>query len=96
MTSVAEDFIENPSVETFHSLTKDQLVEVGTAFDIELSSSEKHLKHTAKSIMLPFLIESGKLPPVDMREPIWLKELSERGNLVTENQLELRRVEIKA
>ena len=107
MTSVAEEFIENPSVEAFHSLTKDQLLEVATAFDIELSSSEKRLKHTVKSIMLPFLVEKGKLPPVDMKEAIRLKELSirekeldnERERLRLkgdENQLELRRLEIKA
>lgn len=104
MTSVAQEFVENPSVEAFHRLTKDQLLEVVSMFQIELTSAEKRLKHTVKSVMLPYLVEKGILPPVDLKEAIRLKELSMREKELdderrvmpclkaSQNELELRRI----
>lgn len=107
MTSVTQAFIDNPTVEAFHRLTKDQLLEVATTFQIELTSAEKRLKHTVKSVILPYLVEKGILPPVDLKDTIRLKELSikekeldnEREELrlkASQNELELRRLEVKA
>lgn len=76
MTSAAQDLADNPSEGAFHRLTKDQLIEVAAIFKIELTSGEKQIKRTVKSVILPFLVEKGVLPPVDMRETIHMKELS--------------------
>ena len=73
MTSVAQEFADNLLEGAFHRLTKDQLIEVAAIFEIELSSGEKCLKHTVNSVILPYLVEKGVLPPVDMRETIHLK-----------------------
>ena len=107
MTSAAQEFAEDPSEGAFHLLTKDQLIEVAAIFKIELTSAEKRLKHTVKSVILPFLVEERVLPSVDMRETIQLKELAikekELDNQREElrlkmalNELELKRLEIRA
>lgn len=66
MTSVAQEFSDNPSEGAFHRLTKDQLI--AAIFENELSSGEKRLKHILKSVTLPYLVEKGVLPPVDIRD----------------------------
>ena len=44
---------------------------------------EKHLKQTVKSVMLPYLIEKGILPPVNERETIFSKNFqSEKNNWI--------------
>ena len=104
---MAQHFEEDPSEEAFHRLTKDELLEVADIFKIKVSATEKRLKHTIKSVLLPFLIEKGILPRVDMREAVRLKELSVREKeldnereviwlKVAENQLQLRELEFKA
>lgn len=70
-------------------------------FKIELTSTEKRLKDTIKSVLLPFLVEKGVLPHVDMREAVRLeKELDNEREVirlkVAENQLLLRKLEFKA
>ena len=107
VVTMSQEFADDPSEEAFHGLTKDQLLEVADIFKIEVSATEKRLKHTIKSVLLPFLIEKGVLPRVDMREAVRLKELSVREKeldnerevirlKVAENQLQLRELEIKA
>ena len=104
---MAQQFEEDPSEEAFHRLTKDELLEVADIFKIKVSATEKRLKHTIKSVLLPHLIEKGTLPRMDMREAVRLKELSVREKeldnereairlKVAENQLQLRELEFKA
>lgn len=105
--SIAQEFIENPSVEAFNNLKKEQLLELATYYEIELSASEKRLKNSIKTALLPVLVEKRVLPPVDMKDSIRLKELSirereldnEREELslrVSENELEMKRLDLKA
>lgn len=74
MTSAAQEFVDNPS-SAFNRLTRDQLIVVAVLFRIELTSSEKWLKHTVRSVLLPFLVERKILSPVDLTESILLKKL---------------------
>lgn len=107
MTSVVEEFAENPSVEAFERLTKEQLLEVANYYKIDLTSSEKRLKHTIKSVLIPFLVEKCVLPPVDLSDAVRLKELSIREKELDndrellrlraiENELELKKLELLA
>lgn len=62
MTSVVQDFVDNLLEEAFQLLTKEQLIDVAVHFGVELSSVEKRLKHTVKSVLLPSLVEKSVLP----------------------------------
>lgn len=68
MTSVVEEFVENPSIEVFGHFTREQLLGVADYYKIELTSSEKRLKHTIRSVVLPFLLEKRVLPPTDIKD----------------------------
>ena len=80
VVTMSQEFADDPSEEAFHGLTKDQSLEVADIFKIKVSATEKRLKHTIKSVLLPFLIEKGILSRVDMREVVRIKKssLSER------------------
>lgn len=104
---MAQQFEEDPSEEAFDRLTKDELLEVADIFKIKVSATEKRLKHTIKSVLLPYLIEKGILPRVDMSEAVRLKELSVREKelnnereairlKVAKNELQIRELEFKA
>lgn len=91
--SIAQEFAENPSVEAFNNLKKEQLLELATYYEIELSASEKRLKDSIKTVLLPVLVEKRVLPPVDMRDSIRLKELSIREREL-DNEREALRLKV--
>ena len=82
VVTMSQEFADDLSEEAFHGLTKDQLLEVADIFKIEVSATEKRLKHTIKSVLLPFLIEKGILSRVDMREVVRIKKSSLSFNCV--------------
>ncbi len=57
MASKVEEFIGAPSEELLNDLTKDQLLELASHYEIHLISQDKRLKDNIKTLIKTELIE---------------------------------------
>ncbi len=62
MTSIEiSEFIENPSEHVLNLLTKDQLIEIATHYDIVLSTNDKKIKDNIQTVVKVALINKGMM-----------------------------------